>query len=110
MGLGSNEEAAGGVRWGAGRPGDGDGDGDEGAGEAGWRVAAPPSGNTVAPVVWAVPAGVRWHAPVVEAGTLAAQYVAAAAVILAVVRAPVGGAGAGVPPQRAPVPAGGNSS
>lgn len=44
--------------------------------------------NQVAAVVWAVPAGIRWHEPFVEAGTIAAQYAAAIAVLWAVARAP----------------------
>jgi hypothetical protein len=74
-----------------------DGVQDPTSGGARWRLAVPPSGDAAPPVIWVVPAGVRWHAPVVAVGTLAAQYAAAIAVIVAAVRAP--GAGGQVPPR-----------
>jgi hypothetical protein len=45
------------------------------SGEKGWRVAAPPPGNTVAPAVWAVPAGIAWHALMVGLYTLRIQLI-----------------------------------
>jgi len=44
----------------------------------GWRVAAPPAANLVAPVVWAVPAGIAGHRQGVQAASLVAHYVAGA--------------------------------